>query len=69
MPKNYNWKTDFDWTDKNDEPVREAVVSHIYKIDYSFKHIPKAQVIPLDLDSPFRDYLNHIMKVNFKEGQ
>ncbi len=69
MPKNYDWRRDFNWQDKTDEPVGEAVFPQLTKVDYNFKSTPTAQVISLDLESPFGDYLNNIMKTNFKEAQ
>ena len=37
MTKDYNWRTDFNWQDKNDEPVKEAKFSHLTKFVYSFR--------------------------------
>ena len=70
MIRNKNdWRKDFDWTDKNDSPVIEPVFPQLTEVDTSFKATPTAQVVSLDLDSPFDDYLNNVMKVNFKEAQ
>jgi hypothetical protein len=69
MTREYNWRRDFNWQDKTDEPVGEAVFPQLKKVDYNFKPTPTEQVIPLDLESPFSDYLNNVMKVNFKESQ
>ena len=70
MTRNKNdWRKDFDWTDKNDCPVIEPVFPQLTEVDTSFKATPTAQVVSLDLDSPFDDYLNNVMKVNFKEAQ
>ena len=70
MTRNKNdWRKDFDWTDKNDYPVDEPVFPQLTEVDTSFKPTPTAQVVSLDLDSPFDDYLNNVIKVNFKEAQ
>jgi hypothetical protein len=37
MTKDYNWRTDFNWQDKNDEPVKEAKFPHLTKVDCSFR--------------------------------
>lgn len=67
--KTGDWRKDFDWTDKNDYPVDEPVFPQLTEVDMSFKPTPTAQVVSLDLDSPFDDYLNNVIKVNFKEAQ
>ena len=38
MKKTGDWKKDFDWTDKNDCPVGEAVYPHLTEVDLSFEN-------------------------------
>jgi len=39
MTRDYNWRTDFNWQDKNDEPVEEAKFPNLTrdKRFYSFR--------------------------------
>ena len=68
MPKNYDWKTDFDWTDKNDEPVGESKFVITTNEEDSLYATKDSRAVPfLDFEKPFQDYLNNV--INFKETQ
>ena len=64
MTKDYNWRTDFNWQDKKDEPVGESKFPQLTEVDKSFK----TEAVPfLDFEKPFQAYLKNV--INFNEKQ
>ena len=63
MQKPYNWRTDYDWTDPNDEPVDETI------IDETELMLPKDAKGIKSLDMPGNDKVADLdaMKDGFSE--
>jgi hypothetical protein len=53
MTKEYNWRTDYDWTDPNDNPVDEAT-----------EDCKKIQLVSFDEDSPqhMKELMDYLTK-------
>ena len=53
MTKEYNWRTDYDWTDPNDHPVDEAT-----------EDCKKIQLVSFEEDSPqhMKELMDYLTK-------